>query len=75
MPRSEDQLAARRPLARDGAFSAGHLPPVQRHGTAQDRGGKERGEIEESVVEARSSFQVCLRSDTIPSPAPYVEGS
>jgi hypothetical protein len=48
MPRSEDQLAARLPAARDCAVSAGHLPPVQGHGTAQDRVGKERGEIEES---------------------------
>jgi hypothetical protein len=49
MPRSEDELAARRPLARDGAVSAGHLPPAQRHGTAQNRGGEKWGETEESM--------------------------
>ena len=43
-------LAARLPAARDGAVSAGHLPPVQREGTAQDRVGTERGEIGEPVT-------------------------
>jgi hypothetical protein len=33
---------------RDGAVSAGHLPPVQRHATVQNRGGSQRGGIEES---------------------------
>jgi hypothetical protein len=50
MPRSEDQLAARLPAARDGAVSAGHLPPVQRHGTALDRVVKERGETGEAEL-------------------------
>jgi hypothetical protein len=50
MPRSEDQLAARLPAARDGAVSAGHLPPVQRYGTALDRVVKERGETEEAEL-------------------------
>jgi hypothetical protein len=35
--------------ARDGAVSAGHLPPVQRRGTPQNRGVALRGENGESV--------------------------
>jgi hypothetical protein len=67
MPRSEDQLAARLPAARDGTISAGHLPRVQRHGMAQDRGGRQRGEIEESWQRGRSALAgVSPDTDTIP---------
>jgi hypothetical protein len=43
-------LAARLPAARDGAVSAGHLPPEQRHGMALDRVVKERGETGEAEL-------------------------
>jgi hypothetical protein len=46
-------LAARLPAARDGAVSAGHLPSVQRHGTALDRVVKERGETGEAPASTR----------------------
>jgi hypothetical protein len=48
MPRSEDRLAARLPAARDGAVSAGHLPPVQRPQVRPDRGERQEGEAGES---------------------------
>jgi hypothetical protein len=47
-------VAARLPATRDGAVSAGHLPPVQRHGTALDRVVKERGETGEAPDEIAS---------------------
>jgi hypothetical protein len=60
MPRSEDQLAARRPLARDGAVSAGHLPPVQRRCRRPNRVGPREGETGEFWRRRRYRLQASV---------------
>jgi hypothetical protein len=57
-------LTARLPAARDGAVSAGHLPPVQRRGTRPHRAAAWRGESGESR-RSRSNQEVSAGTDTI----------
>jgi hypothetical protein len=68
MPRSEDQLAARRPSARDGAVPAGHLPPIQRRESRRRRVVVERGET--GVSGGATLLGDCPRSMTCRSPPP-----
>lgn len=42
-------VRARGQVASDGAVSAGHLPPLQRHERGRNLVGQEGGEIEESL--------------------------
>jgi hypothetical protein len=67
-------LAARLPTARHGPVSTGHLPPIQRHGTAPNRGGRHREKSRSCWSARRTRVWFRLTRDTS-APGEALRGS